>query len=209
MPVGVISNFPLLLLWRSWLTFPTPPQWRLLHSLCSFASYLQRITAWRESKKLRENGNNNVERTSTQNEQLELGLGFSSSNLDSSETVGEVNLGGLEGKWKEGLMKKEIELVHPWPEWIELMERLVQQNYFDHTRKDEDKMIEGLGFHIIDVVEEGFDFSRDWKTVQTAALNFDRDRFDVLRSLSRQDIQALVGLDALAQIGRWFSVQNC
>ncbi|GFZ02976.1 zinc finger (Ran-binding) family protein [Actinidia rufa] len=34
-----------------------------------------------------------------------------------------------------------MEVVHPWTEWIELMERLVQQNYFDHRRKDEEKMV--------------------------------------------------------------------
>ncbi|GMH16755.1 hypothetical protein Nepgr_018596 [Nepenthes gracilis] len=49
-------------------------------------------------------------------------------------------------------------------------------------RKDEDKMIEGLGFDMSEVAEEGFDFTRDWKTVQTAILNFGRDRFDILRN---------------------------
>ncbi|KAK0599673.1 hypothetical protein LWI29_007501 [Acer saccharum] len=49
------------------------------------------------------------------------------------------------------------------------MERLVKQNYFDHGRKDEDKI------------------------VQTACLNFGKDRFDIWRPLSRQDIQILVG----------------
>lgn len=78
---------------------------------------------------------------------------------------------------------KEVELVHPWPEWIELMERLVQQNYFDHKRKDEEGMIENLGFNLPEMVEEqGFDFTRDFKTVQTAVLNFGRDRFDIMRS---------------------------
>ncbi|GAB4835825.1 hypothetical protein Ancab_000741 [Ancistrocladus abbreviatus] len=158
---------------------------------------LQRIRAWRESKKLRQNQVSSVESTASENEQSRSGFG--NSNLDSGpsnlgENVGdEANFCGLEGEVKEGLMKKEIELVHPWPEWIEFMERLVHQNYFDHKRKDEDKMIEGLGFDINDVVEEGFDFTRDWKTVQTAVLNFGRDRFDILRCLSRQDIQVLVG----------------
>lgn len=90
-------------------------------------------------------------------------------------------------------MNKKVELVHPWKEWIELMERLVQQNYFDHKRKDEDKLVEDLGFDMSEVVEEGFDFTRDWKTVQTACLNFGKDRFDIFRSLSRHDIQVLVG----------------
>ncbi|XP_024032502.1 uncharacterized protein LOC112095056, partial [Morus notabilis] len=38
----------------------------------------------------------------------------------------------------------------------------------------------------------GLDFS-NFKLVQTACVNFGKDRFDILRSLSRQDIQNLVG----------------
>ncbi|TYG67129.1 hypothetical protein ES288_D05G053500v1 [Gossypium darwinii] len=71
--------------------------------------------------------------------------------------------------------KVEVEMVHPWPEWIELMERLVQQNYFDHKRRDDEKMVEYLGFDMTNVVEEvkddaGIDF-KDYKTVQTACIN--------------------------------------
>lgn len=102
----------------------------------------------------------------------------------------------------EGLMsttneKSDVELVHPWPEWIELMERLVQQNYFDHRRKDEDGMMRGLGFDMseVDNLEKGkgLDFTRDFDSVRTAAVNFGKDRFDILRSLPRQDLQILVG----------------
>lgn len=81
-------------------------------------------------------------------------------------------------------VKNEVELVHPWPEWIELMERLVQQNYFDHSRKDEDKMVEELGFDAVVGATpshpSGLDF-KDFKTVQTACLNFGKDRFDIFR----------------------------
>ncbi|PPE02412.1 hypothetical protein GOBAR_DD00543 [Gossypium barbadense] len=71
--------------------------------------------------------------------------------------------------------KVEVEMVHPWPEWIELMERLLQQNYFDHKRRDDEKMVEDLGFDMTNVVEEvkddaGIDF-KDYKTVQTACIN--------------------------------------
>ena len=38
------------------------------------------------------------------------------------------------------MRRKEVVVAHPWPEWIELVERLVKQNYFDHGRKDEDKV---------------------------------------------------------------------
>ncbi|WMV11977.1 hypothetical protein MTR67_005362 [Solanum verrucosum] len=145
---------------------------------------LQRIRAWRESKK----GN----QTQTQNQDpVESSSGFSDVGSSEMELESRKN-DGFEGGG--GLMSKKVELVHPWPEWIELMERLVQQNYFDHKRKDEDNMIENLGFNLTGVAEdEGFDFTRDWKTVQTAVLNFGKDRFDILRSLSRQDLQILVG----------------
>ncbi|CAH9075940.1 unnamed protein product [Cuscuta epithymum] len=143
---------------------------------------LQRIRAWRESKKSSLPQPQAQPQTETQgsapNEWTEMG--------PEKEKCSAAGQGGL--------MAKKVELVHPWPEWIELMERLVQQNYFDHMRKDEDRMIVDSGFSVSAVAEqEGLDFTRDWKTVETAVLNFGRDRFDVLRALPRQDIQILVG----------------
>ncbi|KAI3752469.1 hypothetical protein L2E82_24502 [Cichorium intybus] len=138
---------------------------------------LQRIRAWRESKK---------EKQPT---------------IEHEETAKHAEDVTVSGVKEKGLMTKGVELVHPWPEWIELMERLVHQNYFDCRRRDEDKLISDSGFgeaaanggFMAEVIEEGFDFTRDWKTVQTAGLNFGKDRFDILRSLPRQDIQLLVG----------------
>ncbi|ONK61543.1 uncharacterized protein A4U43_C08F31050 [Asparagus officinalis] len=91
--------------------------------------------------------------------------------------------------------KKDVEVVHPWPEWIELMERLGQQNYFDHRRRPSEEIVaESVGIDLSEVKEEvGFDFSRDWNTVRNACMNFGKDRFDILRSLSKKDIQILVG----------------
>ncbi|CAL9068916.1 uncharacterized protein LOC135626320 [Musa acuminata AAA Group] len=92
------------------------------------------------------------------------------------------------------VLRKEVELVHPWPEWIELMERLAQQNYFDFRRTDEERVAENLSIDLSRIKEEmGFDFSRDWTTVRNACMNLGRDRFDILRSLSRKDLQVLVG----------------
>ncbi|XP_010241885.1 PREDICTED: uncharacterized protein LOC104586372 [Nelumbo nucifera] len=136
---------------------------------------LQRIRAWREAKKKK-----------SEEEASGLrgpGAVESSPALDTE----------VEVKKKDNLFNKEVEFVHPWPEWIEFMERLVQQNYFDHRRRDENKIIQGLSIDVPEFVEEGFDFTRDWFAVRTACLNFGRDRFDILRSLSRQDIQILVG----------------
>ncbi|KAL6964775.1 DNA-directed DNA polymerase [Sarracenia purpurea var. burkii] len=145
---------------------------------------LQRIRAWRESKKSKTNQEDGV-----------LGSGAGEVKQRESSSV-DMESGGVVVKKEEGggLIDRKVELVHQWPEWIEFMERLVQQNYFDHRRKDEDKMLEDLGFQASEAAaEQGFDFTRDWKSVQTACLNFGRDRFDILRSLSRHDIQILVG----------------
>ncbi|WVZ62802.1 hypothetical protein U9M48_012504 [Paspalum notatum var. saurae] len=95
------------------------------------------------------------------------------------------------------VLRREVELVHPWPEWIELMERLAQQRYFDLGRAggdDESSIAAAVPMDLSEVSEEaGFDFSRDWTTVKNACMNFGRDRFDILKSLPRKDLQILVG----------------
>ncbi|CAN6588745.1 unnamed protein product [Malus baccata var. baccata] len=146
---------------------------------------LQKIRAWRESKK----------------SQIDPGLGLGVANHSGIDAnlVDSVSVSaGSERLEKPVAAKKEVEVVHPWPEWIELMERLVQQNYFDHRRVDEDRMVQDIGFDPTEyalAAEEdapGIDF-KDFKAVHTACLNFGKDRFDIIRSLSRQDIQVLVG----------------
>lgn len=137
---------------------------------------LQRIRAWRQSKN-----------QSSQNDTKgsESGLGSAADVKPSSTETGlaESELeAAREGEKCGELVKKEVEMVHPWPEWIELMERLVQQNYFDHRRRDEDKLVQDLGFDCGGVSDDvGFDFTKDFKSVQTACLNFGKDRFDILR----------------------------
>ncbi|KAJ8753427.1 hypothetical protein K2173_019826 [Erythroxylum novogranatense] len=158
---------------------------------------LQRIRAWRQSKDTLQSqqqqqkvdseciSSQNQERVGAQNAKLE------SSTRDGTRVDIGINLN------KSMTNKKEIEVVHPWPEWIELMQRLVQHNYFDHRRKDEDKMVRDVGFNVIDgtanIDDDGGINLKDFKAVHTACLNFGKDRFDILRSLSRQDIQMLVG----------------
>ncbi|XP_006657642.2 uncharacterized protein LOC102715867 [Oryza brachyantha] len=95
------------------------------------------------------------------------------------------------------VLRREVELVHPWPEWIELMDRLAQQKYFDlggAGGADEGCMAAAVPMDLAEVAQEtGFDFSRDWTTVKNACMNFGRDRFDILKSLPRKDLQVLVG----------------
>ncbi|KAM7272204.1 hypothetical protein ACFE04_026867 [Oxalis oulophora] len=152
---------------------------------------LQKIKAWRQkSKPTEEIPQQSISTVPFQeiSEPIEV-LGQDSGGLaeldesDSTELV-------KDGKEKEC----EVELVHPWPEWIELMDRLVHQNYFDHKRRDDDKMVRDLGFETVEESSKdvGIDFM-DFKTVQSAFVNFGKDRFDIMRSLSRKDIQILVG----------------
>ncbi|KAG6430347.1 hypothetical protein SASPL_108412 [Salvia splendens] len=143
---------------------------------------LQRIRAWRESKKHKDAPVAEATPHPPPVDSVQEGL---ESELAKSEAF----LGSSDGK-------KEVELVHPWSEWIELMERLLHQNYFDHKRKDEDGMMQALGFDVSAPAakeDKRPNFARDFKTVQGALVNFGRDRFDILRSLSRQDLQLLVG----------------
>ncbi|KAI3979030.1 hypothetical protein MKX01_016205 [Papaver californicum] len=76
------------------------------------------------------------------------------------------------------------------------MERLIQQKYFDRKSNEDDDKISQENVALDDVsecAEDDFDFTRDFITVRNAVVKFGRDRFDILRSLSRQDIQNLVG----------------
>ncbi|KAH7654976.1 Ran binding protein zinc finger-like protein, partial [Dioscorea alata] len=97
----------------------------------------------------------------------------------------------LEDKEKEesvaDVFKRDVELVHPWPEWIELMERLAGQKYFElgTKPKDEEQFAKDVGIDLSGIRDEtGYDFSRDWITVRNACMNFGRDRFDILRRMA-------------------------
>lgn len=83
------------------------------------------------------------------------------------------------------VLRREVELVHPWPEWIELMDRLAQQKYFDlggTGGADEGCVAAAVPMDLAEVTQEtGFDFSRDWTTVKNACMNFGRDRFDIIK----------------------------
>ncbi|XP_065852461.1 uncharacterized protein [Euphorbia lathyris] len=148
---------------------------------------LQRIRAWRQSKNAVQQQHQNPETTRNNNPEM---VSSQNEGFESSAPLDFTPSSSVELK-----EKREVELVHPWPEWIDLMQRLVQQNYFDHRRIDEDKLVEDFGFDThgtVNTDEVGIDF-KDYRTVQTACVNFGKDRFDIFRKLSRQDIQILVG----------------
>ncbi|KAJ0075938.1 hypothetical protein Patl1_34358 [Pistacia atlantica] len=117
---------------------------------------LQRIRAWRQSKQ--QQNQETVTTHKVQNPEVISSVKESRERYSAEKQVLVRN------------EVKEVELVHPWLEWIELMEGLVKQNYFDHRRKDEDKMVKDLGFE--DGVEEsdvGIEF--DKKVVFSAKLS--------------------------------------
>ncbi|KAI3946481.1 hypothetical protein MKX01_017697 [Papaver californicum] len=87
---------------------------------------------------------------------------------------------------KEGFSESEILLIepqdnnisHPWPEWVNLMDHLLKKGYFyerDEYPFGQNEMS-----------------SKDSNLIRTACLNFGRDRFDVIRYLSKKDIRVVV-----------------
>ncbi|KAL7139507.1 hypothetical protein ABFS83_09G056700 [Erythranthe nasuta] len=71
---------------------------------------------------------------------------------------------------------------HPWPEWINFVDRLKDKGYL--TLKAA-AAVENAG-------TSGGVVYTDMKLVKDACLSFARDRFDIFKSLSKQDIQTIV-----------------
>ncbi|XP_026380609.1 uncharacterized protein LOC113275346 [Papaver somniferum] len=67
---------------------------------------------------------------------------------------------------------------HPWPEWVNLMEHLSKKGYY-HERNEYP-----FGQNEMS--------NKDSNLIRTACLNFGRDRFDVIRYLSKKDIRVIV-----------------
>ncbi|KAL8464370.1 hypothetical protein ACS0TY_034047 [Phlomoides rotata] len=67
---------------------------------------------------------------------------------------------------------------HPWPEWVSFVDRLKARGYFT---------LNGSG-----AGDEGILVYTDMKFLKDPSLSFARDRFDIFRSLSPQDIQTIV-----------------
>ncbi|KAG8362724.1 hypothetical protein BUALT_BualtUnG0046900 [Buddleja alternifolia] len=65
---------------------------------------------------------------------------------------------------------------HPWPEWVNFIDRLKAKGYFTENEK------EGGGLVVY----------RDMNLVKDACLSFGRHRFDIFKSMSTQDIQIVV-----------------
>ncbi|MQL99169.1 hypothetical protein Taro_031889 [Colocasia esculenta] len=83
--------------------------------------------------------------------------------------------GGGSGRG-EGGGAEEVEISHPWPEWVGLMEKVLRGGYLDRYG----------------VRRGSATASKDANRVRTACLKFARDRVDLIRCLSRKDIQIVV-----------------
>ncbi|KAM0936094.1 putative ubiquitin-conjugating enzyme E2, Zinc finger, RanBP2-type, ubiquitin-conjugating enzyme/RWD [Dioscorea sansibarensis] len=64
---------------------------------------------------------------------------------------------------------RSLEISHPWPEWVAMMERLLSNGYLN--RRD----------------------CMDTNRIRTACLDFARDRVNLIRYFSRREIQVIVG----------------
>uniref|UniRef100_A0A6N2L401 Uncharacterized protein n=1 Tax=Salix viminalis TaxID=40686 RepID=A0A6N2L401_SALVM len=138
---------------------------------------LQKIRAWRQSK-------------DTPREELQETVAAPNPEFDATERERAEKLKpqkicfAIKNPRESCKKQKKVELVHPWPEWIELMERLVQQNFFYPSRKVADNMVESTGLDVSGVGNEsdgdgvGIDFN-NFRAVQTACINFGKDRFDI------------------------------
>ncbi|XP_039162561.1 uncharacterized protein LOC104435526 isoform X2 [Eucalyptus grandis] len=68
------------------------------------------------------------------------------------------------------------QISHPWPEWVDLMVLLSKGGYFD---------AEGNPFQNVELGP------KESNLIRTAYLNFARDRYDVMRYLSKKHIQVI------------------
>ncbi|KAL6001367.1 hypothetical protein ACLOJK_007101 [Asimina triloba] len=82
---------------------------------------------------------------------------------------------GEEESHSHSASSQPIEIAHPWPEWVELMELLLRKGCF----------VGSSGF--------GGPNPKDSNKIRTACLNFARDRVGLIRFFSRKDIQVIVG----------------
>ncbi|KAJ0094858.1 hypothetical protein Patl1_15513 [Pistacia atlantica] len=73
-----------------------------------------------------------------------------------------------------------VQISHPWPEWVDLMECLLKKRYFDGDGNPFNSKSDELG-------------SKEANCIRTACLNFARDRFSLIRYFSRKDIQIIAG----------------
>ncbi|XP_072991781.1 zinc finger protein VAR3, chloroplastic-like [Typha latifolia] len=89
---------------------------------------------------------------------------------------------------------------HPWPEWEVFLEKLKSKGYFERPPPAGAAEVEAQGVSSTaaaeveaqGVVSAAADPFSDMNRVKNACLKFARERFDILRSLPKSDIQSVV-----------------
>lgn len=113
------------------------------------------------------------------------GAGIDSAKLTDSGDDDEEEKGGQASS-------AQVEICHPWPEWIELVDRLVEGKYLSPKGANEGEANDDVD--VADEVRGGNEEDvRVLKSLRSACKRFGRERFDIIRSLSRRDIQIIVG----------------
>lgn len=67
-------------------------------------------------------------------------------------------------------IESTVQISHPWPEWVDLMECLIKRGYFDGGGNPFNNKSEELS-------------SKEANCIRTACLNFGRDRYSLIRYL--------------------------
>ncbi|KAL6566329.1 hypothetical protein OROGR_001944 [Orobanche gracilis] len=80
---------------------------------------------------------------------------------------------------KQHKSSSSIQISHPWSEWVDFMERLLRDGYFDE-----------VGNPFASNRELG---NKESNLIRTASLNFARDHYQLIRYLSRKDIVVIAG----------------
>ncbi|XP_057777542.1 uncharacterized protein LOC130996056 [Salvia miltiorrhiza] len=82
-------------------------------------------------------------------------------------------------KQQQQAVLPSTQISHPWREWVDLMEKLLKNGYFDE-----------IGNPFANKGEVG---GKEANLIRTACLNFARDQYQLIRYLSRKDIIVIAG----------------
>ncbi|KAI3453166.1 hypothetical protein Pfo_009829 [Paulownia fortunei] len=102
---------------------------------------------------------------------------FQSSKTQFNSPVQEEEEGFLPQKQRK--VFSSIQISHPWREWVDVMEKLLKNGYFDE-----------IGNPFANNGELG---NKEANLIRTASLNFARDHYQLIRYLSRKDILVIAG----------------
>ncbi|OVA01704.1 zinc finger protein [Macleaya cordata] len=78
-----------------------------------------------------------------------------------------------------------VDVSHPWPEWVKFIDRLKSKGYFSESSSSVEDG-DGGGDAAAGIIRT------DLNQLKNACLTFARERFDICKSLSREDIQTVV-----------------